>query len=50
MRERTWRTDEPCPLCGMDLFILEGTSGLFAECRLCGFGVTLASDETPEGW
>ena len=50
MRERTWRTDEPCPLYGMGLFILESTSGLFAECRLCGFGVILASDDTPEGW
>ena len=32
------------------LFILESPSGLFAECRLCGFGVALSSDDTPEGW
>ena len=50
MIERTWRTDEPCPLCGAGLFILESSSGLFAECRLCGFGVALSSDDTSEGW
>ena len=50
MIERTWRTDEPCPLCGTDLFILESSSGLFAECRLCGFSVALSSDDIPEGW
>ena len=47
---RTWQTDEPCPLCGMGLFVSEGVAGLFAECRLCGFGVTPAGDDTPEGW
>jgi len=34
----------------MGLFVSEGVAGLFAECRLCGFGITLASDNTSEGW
>ena len=37
----TWRTDEPCPLCGTGLFLLEGLDSLSAECRLCGFSIPL---------
>ena len=36
MREPSWRTDEPCPLCGTGLYLLEGLGTLHAECRLCG--------------
>jgi hypothetical protein len=49
MRELAWRTDEPCPLCGTGLFILEGLSGWSCECRLCGYGAILTADETPDG-
>ena len=37
MSDITWRTDEPCPICGTGLFLLEGLDSLSAECRLCGF-------------
>jgi ribosomal protein S27AE len=37
VRDLTWRTDEPCPLCGAGLFLLEGIDSLHAECRLCGY-------------
>jgi len=48
MTVRTWRTDEPCPCCSAAMFLLEGLSGLAAECRLCGYSVTLASDDTAD--
>jgi ribosomal protein S27AE len=38
MRENAWRTDEPCPVCGTGLVLLDnGTAVLRAECRLCGY-------------
>jgi ribosomal protein S27AE len=38
MREITWRTDEPCPVCGTGLVLVDdGTAVLRAECRLCGY-------------
>ena len=38
MRETTWRTDEPCPVCGTGLVLVDGgTAVLRAECRLCGY-------------
>jgi ribosomal protein S27AE len=38
MRETAWRTDEPCPVCGTGLVLIEnGTAVLRAECRLCGY-------------
>jgi ribosomal protein S27AE len=38
MRETAWRTDEPCPVCGTGLVLVDnGTTTLRAECRLCGY-------------
>ena len=38
MRETAWRTDEPCPVCGTGLVLVEnGSPVLRAECRLCGY-------------
>ena len=38
MRETAWRTDEPCPVCGTGLVLVEdGGPVLHAECRLCGY-------------
>jgi hypothetical protein len=38
MRETTWRTDEPCPVCETGLVLVDnGTTTLRAECRLCGY-------------
>jgi hypothetical protein len=35
----TWRTDEPCPVCGNGLTVSDdGGPALRAECRLCGHG------------
>ena len=35
--ETAWRTDEPCPVCGTGLIVLDdGTARHGAECRLCG--------------
>jgi ribosomal protein S27AE len=48
MSEITWRTDEPCPLCGTSLFLLEGIDSLHAECRLCGYHLILATDDTTD--
>jgi ribosomal protein S27AE len=45
----TWRTDEPCPLCGTGLFLLEGLDSLSAECRLCGFTILLDPIDPDEG-
>jgi ribosomal protein S27AE len=38
VRETTWRTDEPCPVCGTGLVLVDdGRPVLRAECRLCGY-------------
>jgi ribosomal protein S27AE len=38
MRETAWRIDEPCPVCGTGLVLVDnGTAALRAECRLCGY-------------
>jgi hypothetical protein len=40
-----WRTDEPCPVCATGLIMLDdGASPVRAECRLCGWSDTWASD------
>ena len=31
-----WRTDEPCPVCGTGLTVLDDGSAPTAECGLCG--------------
>jgi ribosomal protein S27AE len=45
MRDLTWRTDEPCPLCGTGLFLLEGLDNMHFECRTCGYTLPLTSTE-----
>ena len=38
MRETAWSTDEPCPVCGTGLVLVDtGGPVLRAECRLCGY-------------
>jgi hypothetical protein len=34
------RTDEPCPVCGTGLIVLDDGTDLAAECRLCGWADT----------
>jgi ribosomal protein S27AE len=45
----TWRTDEPCPLCGAGLFLLEGLDSVHAECRLCGYTLPLTYGDLDGG-
>ena len=49
MRELTWHTDEPCPLCGADLFLLEGTDSVHLECRRCGYTLPLTHADLDGG-
>jgi hypothetical protein len=45
-----WRTDEPCPVCGTGLTVLDdGQSPLQAECRLCGYGETWTGENNNGG-
>jgi hypothetical protein len=37
----TWRTDDPCPLCGTGLTITDdGSSAFTQDCPLCGWSAT----------
>lgn len=37
----TWRTDDPCPVCGTGLLTTEdGTADLRQDCPLCGWSAT----------
>ena len=49
MRDLTWRTDEPCPLCGTGLFLLEGLDSMHLECRTCGYTLPLTHDDLDGG-
>lgn len=40
-----WRTDEPCPVCGTGLTVLDDGHAMAAECGLCGYGDTWTGDE-----
>ena len=45
-----WRTDEPCPVCGTGLTVLDdGRSLLQADCRWCGYTDTWNADDTDGG-
>jgi hypothetical protein len=35
------RTDEPCPVCGTGLTVLDDGHAITAQCRLCGWGDAL---------
>jgi hypothetical protein len=37
MKETAWRTDEPCPVCGTRLVLVDNGTAVRAECRLCGY-------------
>jgi ribosomal protein S27AE len=51
MRETTWRTDEPCPICGTGLVLADdGGPVLRAECRLCGYGGPFDTDAADGDW
>ena len=48
MRETAWRTDEPCPVCGAGLVLVDdGTAVLRAECRLCGYAGPFEIADSP---
>ena len=44
-----WRTDEPCPVCGTGLTVLDDGHSMIAECRLCGYANTWTGDEDDGG-
>jgi hypothetical protein len=44
-----WRTDEPCPVCGTGLTVLDDGQAMTAECRLCGYGDTWPGFDTDGG-
>ena len=51
MRETAWRTDEPCPVCGTGLVLVDdGQPVLRAECRLCGYAGPFDADDVDGGW
>jgi len=48
--ETAWRTDEPCPVCGTGLVLVEnGRPVLRAECRLCGYAGPFDTADLPDG-
>ena len=50
VRETAWRTDEPCPVCGTGLVLVDdGTSVLRAECRLCGYAGPFDTGDATDG-
>ena len=50
MRETAWRTDEPCPVCGTGLVLVEdGGPVARAECRLCGYARPFDTADLPDG-
>jgi transcription elongation factor Elf1 len=50
VREQAWRTNEPCPVCGTGLTVVDnGRPTLQAECRLCGYVTTWDHDEDGTG-
>lgn len=36
----TWRTDDPCPVCGTGLFASEDGESVIQDCPLCGWSTT----------
>ncbi|HUK71477.1 MAG TPA: hypothetical protein VLW50_22390 [Streptosporangiaceae bacterium] len=45
-----WRIDEPCPVCGTCLIVLEdGGQAMTAECRLCGYADIWTGDQDDGG-
>jgi hypothetical protein len=41
----TWRTDDPCPVCGTGLHTTDnGTTTTAQDCPLCGWSATWQAD------
>jgi len=41
----TWRTGDPCPVCGTGLHSTDdGTAAVTQDCPLCGWSATWAAD------
>ena len=41
----TWRTDDPCPVCGTGLHITDdGAAPVTQECPLCGWSATWTAE------
>lgn len=38
----TWRTDDPCPVCGTGLYLTDDPGGnpVAQDCRLCGWSTS----------
>jgi hypothetical protein len=36
----TWRTDDPCPVCGTGLHFTDDGLVVAQDCRLCGWSAT----------
>ncbi len=50
MTYTAWRTDEPGPVCGTGLVLIDdGHPALRAECRLGGGGGPFETDDGPDG-
>jgi hypothetical protein len=46
----TWRTDDPCPVCGTGLHATDdGTSDIRQDCPLCGWSATWTTDRQAGG-
>ena len=47
----TWRTDDPCPVCGTGLTATDTPDGqqLAQDCGLCGWSVSWRASLNPEG-
>jgi len=46
----TWRTDDPCPVCGTGLHHTDdGTSDARQDCPLCGWSATWTTDPDTGG-
>ena len=45
----TWRTDDPCPVCGTGLhYTDDGISAITQDCPLCGWSATWQADMNQE--
>jgi ribosomal protein S27AE len=43
-----WRTDEPCPVCGIGLHVLDDGEALIrAVCGLCGYADFWTGEDEP---
>jgi ribosomal protein S27AE len=50
MTPTAWRTDEPCPVCGTGLVMIDdGCPVLRAECRPCGYGGPFDTTDLADG-